>query len=49
MRDVEEPAGAPGLHFVGFEVTLGGTLRRAGIEARQLAKAIAAADARQSA
>ncbi len=38
VRDVEEPAGAPGLHFVGFEVTLGGTLRRAGIEAKQLAQ-----------
>ena len=37
VRDVEEPAGAPGLHFVGYEVTLGGTLRRAGIEAKQLA------------
>ena len=43
VRDVEEPAGAPGLHFVGYEVTLGGTLRRAGIEAKQLASAVAAA------
>jgi putative flavoprotein involved in K+ transport len=40
VRDVEEPEGAPGLHFVGFEVTLGGTLRRAGIEAKQLAQAV---------
>jgi cation diffusion facilitator CzcD-associated flavoprotein CzcO len=48
-RDVEEPAGAPGLHFVGFEVTLGGTLRRAGIEAKQLAQAVAAARARAAA
>jgi putative flavoprotein involved in K+ transport len=46
VRDVEEPAGAPGLHFVGFEVTLGGTLRRAGIEAKQLASAVAAAHER---
>ena len=46
VRDVEEPAGAPGLHFVGFEVTLGGTLRRAGIEARQLARAVAAGQPR---
>jgi len=45
-RDVEEPAGAPGLHFLGFEVTLGGTLRRAGIEAKQLAGVVAAADGR---
>ena len=45
VRDVEEPAGAPGLHFVGFEVTLGGALRRAGIEAKQLAQAVVAARA----
>ena len=43
VRDVEEPAGAPGLHFVGYEITLGGTLRLAGIEARQLARAVARA------
>ena len=43
VRDVEEPAGAPGLHFVGFEVTLGGTLRRAGIEAKRLAQMVAVA------
>jgi putative flavoprotein involved in K+ transport len=41
-RDVEEAPGLPGLHFVGFEVTLGGTLRRAGIEAKQLVAAVAA-------
>jgi putative flavoprotein involved in K+ transport len=40
VRDVEEPAGAPGLHFVGYEITLGGTLRLAGIEAKQLARAV---------
>ena len=43
VRDVEEPANAPGLHFVGFEVSLGGLLRRAGIEAKQLAQAVAEA------
>jgi len=43
IRDVEEPAGAPGLHFVGYEITLGGTLRLAGIEAKRLAGAVAAA------
>jgi putative flavoprotein involved in K+ transport len=32
----------PGLHFVGFTVTLGGLLRRIGIEARELAETIAA-------
>jgi hypothetical protein len=45
VRDVEEPAGAPGLHFVGYEVTLGGALRRAGIEAKQLRRVVAAANA----
>ena len=49
VRDVEEPAGAPGLHFVGYEVTLGGTLRRAGIEAKQLARAVAAGRAPEAA
>ena len=46
VRDVEEPAAAPGLHFVGYEVTLGGTLRRAGIEAKQLTTAVTAARVR---
>jgi putative flavoprotein involved in K+ transport len=32
----------PGLHFVGFTVTLGGLLRRIGIEARELADSVAA-------
>lgn len=40
----EDPA-APGLHFVGFTVTLGGTLRRVGQEARELARHVA--DARR--
>lgn len=38
------PTGAtplPGLHFVGFTVTLGGLLRNIGIEARQLAESVA--------
>jgi hypothetical protein len=29
---------APGLHFVGYRVTLGGTFRLVGIEARRLAR-----------
>ena len=45
VRGVEEPAGAPGLHFVGYEITLGGTLRLVGIEAKQLARTVAAARA----
>ena len=40
VRDVEEPAGAPGLHFVGYEITLGGTIRLAGIEAKRLARIV---------
>ncbi|HEX4526700.1 MAG TPA: NAD(P)/FAD-dependent oxidoreductase [Gaiellaceae bacterium] len=43
VRDVEEPDGAPGLHFVGYEITLGGTLRLVGIEAKRLARTVAAA------
>ena len=49
VRDVEEPAGAPGLHFVGYEVTLGGILRRAGIEAKQLSAVVTAARERSAA
>jgi putative flavoprotein involved in K+ transport len=36
----QHPA-APGLHFVGYRVTLGGTLRLVGIEAGELARAVA--------
>lgn len=42
VRVVEDPTGAPGLHFVGYAATLGGILRRAGIEAKQLGEAVAA-------
>ena len=49
VRDVEEPASAPGLHFVGYEITLGGTLRLIGIEATQLARTVAAARASEAA
>jgi putative flavoprotein involved in K+ transport len=41
VRDLEEPAGAPGLHFVGYEITLGGTFRLVGIEAKRLAASVA--------
>ncbi len=34
----EEHPGAPGLHFIGYRVVLGGSFRQAGIEARHLAK-----------
>jgi len=43
VRDVEEPEHAPGLHFVGYEVTLGGTFRLVGTEAKRLSRAVAAA------
>jgi putative flavoprotein involved in K+ transport len=41
VRGGDEHARAPGLHFVGYQVTLGGTFRLVGIEAKQLARAIA--------
>ena len=41
-----EHACAPGLHFVGYQVTLGGTFRLVGIEAKQLARAVAVRRAR---
>jgi len=34
----EEHPGVPGLHFVGYGVTLGGAFRMAGVEAKQLAR-----------
>jgi cation diffusion facilitator CzcD-associated flavoprotein CzcO len=37
VPDTEESPGAPGLHFVGYEITLGGTFRLVGIEAKRLA------------
>jgi len=38
----EEHPDAPGLHFVGYSVTLGGAFRMAGIEAKQLAREVRA-------
>jgi putative flavoprotein involved in K+ transport len=43
VHGADEHAGAPGLHFVGYEVTLGGAFRHAGIQAKELARALAAA------
>jgi putative flavoprotein involved in K+ transport len=37
VGDVDEPSAAAGLHFVGYEITLGGTFRLVGIEAKRLA------------
>jgi putative flavoprotein involved in K+ transport len=42
VHGAEEDPRAPGLHFVGYRIVLGGNLRQAGIEGRQLAKAVAA-------
>ena len=42
VHGAQEHPRAPGLHFVGYQVTLGGTFRLVGIEARQLARAVAA-------
>jgi putative flavoprotein involved in K+ transport len=44
----EEHPGAPGLHFVGYQVTLGGTFRLVGIEAKQVARAVARRAVRQA-
>ncbi len=43
VHGAEEHPQAAGLHFVGYRVTLGGTFRLVGIQARQLARAVAAA------
>jgi putative flavoprotein involved in K+ transport len=40
VHGANEHSGAPGLHFVGYEVLLGGAFRLAGIRAKQLARAV---------
>ena len=40
VHGAEEHPLAPALHFVGYRVTLGGTLRLVGVEARELARAL---------
>ena len=40
VRDVQEPLTAPGLHFLCYEITLGGTFRLAGKEATRLARVV---------
>ena len=42
MHAADQHPDAPGLHFVGYQVTLGGTFRLVGIEARRIARAVAA-------
>ncbi len=42
VHAAQEHPQAPGLHFVGYQVTLGGTFRLVGIQAKQLARAVAA-------
>jgi putative flavoprotein involved in K+ transport len=37
----DEDPSAPGLHFVGYEVTLGGQFRLVGVQAKRLARALA--------
>jgi putative flavoprotein involved in K+ transport len=39
---------APGLHFVGYQVTLGGTFRLVGIEAKQLARVVGSSRAQKT-
>jgi putative flavoprotein involved in K+ transport len=45
----DEHPSAPGLHFVGYEVTLGGQFRLVGAQAKRLARAVAESRARQEA
>jgi putative flavoprotein involved in K+ transport len=45
VHGAAEHPDAPGLHFVGYTVTLGGAFRLIGIQAKQLARAVAAAEA----
>jgi putative flavoprotein involved in K+ transport len=41
VHGADEHSQARGLHFVGYRVTLGGAFRSAGIQAKQLARAVA--------
>ena len=43
VHGAREHRDAPGLHFVGYEVLLGGAFRLAGIRAKQLARAVGSA------
>jgi putative flavoprotein involved in K+ transport len=47
VHGAQEHRSAAGMHFVGYRVTLGGTLRHVGIQAKQLAAAVAASRERQ--
>jgi putative flavoprotein involved in K+ transport len=40
VHGADEPAGAPGLHFLGYDVTLGGMLRVISGQARRLARVV---------
>jgi putative flavoprotein involved in K+ transport len=40
VHGVQEHSAAPGLHFVGYRLTLGGQFRLVGIQAKQLARAL---------
>jgi putative flavoprotein involved in K+ transport len=48
VHAAEEDPQAPGLHFVGYPVTLGGTFRLCGIQAKKLARAIASSGMREA-
>jgi putative flavoprotein involved in K+ transport len=39
VHGAQEHPDAPGLHFVGYDITLGGAFRKVGIQAKQLAQA----------
>jgi cation diffusion facilitator CzcD-associated flavoprotein CzcO len=48
VQGTREHPNAPRLHFIGYRQTLGGTFRLVGIEAKQLARAVAADSLRTS-
>jgi putative flavoprotein involved in K+ transport len=41
VHEAEAHPKAPGLHFVGYRIVLGGALRAAGHDAKQLARSVA--------
>jgi putative flavoprotein involved in K+ transport len=45
----DEHPGAPGLHFVGYDVVLGGLFRFIGIQAKELARAVASSRSQEAA
>jgi putative flavoprotein involved in K+ transport len=49
VHSAHEHPQSPGLHFVGYQVALGGTFRHVGIQAKELTRHVAAMNARETA